>query len=80
MPLSKAVSRIVEFITEPIFGLNIPVSCPGVPTEILNPRNVWPDKTAYDRQAADLSARFEANFKQFDAPEPVRSAGPGCRG
>ena len=67
----------VEFVTEPAFGLHIPVSCPGVPTEILNPRNVWADKKAYDRQAADLASRFEANFQQFDAPEAVRAAGPG---
>jgi phosphoenolpyruvate carboxykinase (ATP) len=66
----------VEFFTEPAFGLHIPVSCPDVPTEVLNPRNAWADKGAYDRQAIDLAARFEANFKQFDAPEVVRSAGP----
>jgi len=69
----------VEFVTEPTFGLHIPVSCPGVPTEILNPRNVWADKKAYDRQAADLASRFEANFQQFDAPEAVLAAGPGKR-
>jgi phosphoenolpyruvate carboxykinase (ATP) len=69
----------VEFVTEPAFGLQIPVSCPGVPTEILNPRNVWADKKAYDRQAADLAGRFEANFQQFDAPEEVRAAGPKAR-
>src|ERR1035437_4842782 len=66
----------VEFVTEPAFGLHIPVSCPGVPTEVLNPRNAWTDKTAYDQTAADLAARFEENFKQFDAPEAVRAAGP----
>ncbi|MGA2538035.1 MAG: phosphoenolpyruvate carboxykinase (ATP) [Terracidiphilus sp.] len=66
----------VEFVTEPAFGLSIPVSCPGVPTEILNPRNVWRDKPGYDKQAADLAARFQANFQQFDAPEAVRAAGP----
>jgi hypothetical protein len=52
----------VEFTTEPAFGLSIPVSCPDVPAEILNPRNAWADKQAYDRTAADLAARFEANF------------------
>jgi phosphoenolpyruvate carboxykinase (ATP) len=69
----------VEFVTEPAFGLQIPVSCPGVPTEVLNPRNAWADKAAYDQTAADLAARFEENFKQFDAPESVRAAGPGKR-
>lgn len=65
----------VEFVTEPAFGLNIPLSCPGVPIDVLNPRNAWADKAAYDLQAADLAARFEANFKHFDAPEAVRAAG-----
>ncbi len=66
----------VEFVTEPAFGLHIPVSCPDVPAEILNPRNAWADKAAYDQTAADLAARFEANFQQFDASEAVRAAGP----
>jgi len=68
-----------EFVTEPAFGLHIPVSCPDVPAEVLNPRNAWADKEAYDRQAADLASRFEENFKQFDASESVRAAGPGKR-
>ena len=66
----------VEFITEPSFGFHIPIECPGVPSEILNPRNVWRDKPAYDRQATDLAARFASNFRQFDAPEDIRFAGP----
>ena len=66
----------VEFVTGPAFGLHIPVACPDVPQEILNPRNAWADKSAYDRQAADLASRFEANFQKFNASEPVRAAGP----
>ncbi len=69
----------VEFAVEPAFGLSIPVSCPQVPAEILNPRNAWADKAAYDRQAAELAARFAANFQNFDAPEAVRAAGPKAR-
>jgi phosphoenolpyruvate carboxykinase (ATP) len=69
----------VEFVTESAFGLSIPVSCPEVPAEILNPRNAWADKEAYDKTAADLAARFEANFKQFDASEAIRAAGPKAR-
>jgi phosphoenolpyruvate carboxykinase (ATP) len=68
----------VEFITEPAFGLHIPVSCPEVPAEILNPRNSWADKEAYDRQAADLAARFEANFQKFEASASIRAAGPNA--
>jgi phosphoenolpyruvate carboxykinase (ATP) len=55
----------VEFVTESAFGLSIPVACPGVPAEILNPRNAWADKAAYDRQAAELASRFEANLHQL---------------
>jgi phosphoenolpyruvate carboxykinase (ATP) len=66
----------VEFHTEPAFGLHIPVSCPDVPAEILNPRNAWADKTAYDQTAAELACRFDANFQQFDASEEIRAAGP----
>lgn len=66
----------VEFVTEPAFGLSIPISCPGVPAEILTPRNAWADKAAYDLQAASLAARFQANFQQFDAAEVIRDTGP----
>jgi phosphoenolpyruvate carboxykinase (ATP) len=43
-----------EFVREAAFGLSIPTSCPGVPGELLSPRNAWADKAAYDRQAAML--------------------------
>ncbi len=66
----------VEFEVEPSFGLTIPKTCPGVPANLLSPRNAWADKAAYDRAAADLCARFAKNFEQFDAPEAVRRAGP----
>jgi phosphoenolpyruvate carboxykinase (ATP) len=69
----------VEFISEPAFGLSIPVSCPGVPAEILHPRSSWADKAAYDRQAIDLAARFDANFQTLGAPEAIRAAGPKAR-
>ncbi|MBX5455421.1 MAG: phosphoenolpyruvate carboxykinase (ATP) [Thermogemmatispora sp.] len=67
----------VETVTDPVFGLHVPVACPGVPAELLNPRATWPDPEAYDRQAVELAARFKENFKQFTLPgEEVRSAGP----
>jgi phosphoenolpyruvate carboxykinase (ATP) len=69
----------VQFVTEPAFGLSIPVSCPEVPAEILNPRNAWADKDAYDRQAADLAARFGANFEKFEASDEIRAAGPKAK-
>jgi phosphoenolpyruvate carboxykinase (ATP) len=66
----------VEFEVEPSFGLHIPKSVPGVPSEVLNPRNAWADKPAYDKAADELSAKFAANFAKFDAPEEVKKAGP----
>ena len=49
---------------------------PGVPSELLAPRNSWKDKAAYDKQAADLPQRFAKNFEKFDAPQAVKDAGP----
>lgn len=67
----------VEMITDPVFGLNSPTSCPGVPSELLNPRDTWKDKEAYDRQAMSLAQRFKKNFEQFTLPsDEVRHAGP----
>src|SRR5438132_589979 len=67
----------VELVTDPIFGLHSPTSCPDVPDSLLIPRNTWEDKEAYDRQAADLAARFKKNFQQFTLPsDEVRNAGP----
>jgi phosphoenolpyruvate carboxykinase (ATP) len=65
-----------EFVTESAFGLSIPTACPGVPSELLNPRNAWADKQSYDKTAALLAQKFEENFKKFDAPETVKNAGP----
>ena len=48
----------VETETEPFFGLHIPTSVAGVPDEVLNPRNTWEDKEAYDAQAAKLAGMF----------------------
>ena len=65
-----------EFVTESAFGLSIPTSCPGVPAELLDPRNSWADKQSYDKTAAVLASKFEENFKKFDAPAAVKNAGP----
>ena len=55
----------VEFRRDPFFGLMIPASVPGVPTEVLDPRQAWADKAAYDATARDLVGRFERNFASF---------------
>ncbi len=54
-----------EFATDPIFGLSIPKSCPNVPNEVLQPRETWADKNAYDEKARALHAMFEENFKKY---------------
>jgi phosphoenolpyruvate carboxykinase (ATP) len=63
---------------DPVFGVHVPESCPGAPSEILQPRNTWEDKDAYDAQARKLAGMFRENFKQFneDTAKEVREAGP----
>ncbi len=55
----------VEHSIDPVFGLSVPQSCPDVPSEVLNPRETWDDKAAYDAKANELKAMFEENFKKF---------------
>jgi len=64
--------------TDPIFGVEVPTSCPGVPGEVLKPRGTWSDPAAYDRQAQELARMFSANFEKYaDGVDPaVREAGP----
>ncbi len=52
----------VDYEQHPVFNLQMPTTCPGVPSEILNPRNTWADKTAYDAQAEKLRDMFRENF------------------
>ncbi len=74
--ISGEIDRI-ESVVEPVFGLRIPTSCPGVPSEVLIPRNTWVDGDAYDFQAAALADLFKKNFQQFTlASEDVKAAGP----
>lgn len=64
--------------TEPYFGLRIPVQCPGVPKEVLNPGNTWANPDDYKAQAQKLAGLFAKNFQQFagqTSPE-IRQAGP----
>ncbi len=68
----------VETSAHPIFGVGVPVSCPEVPAEVLQPRNTWTDKKAYDTQARDLARRFNENFKKYESgvTEAVRAVAP----
>ena len=57
----------VEFKRDPFFGLMIPTHVPGIPDEVLDPRQSWADKAAYDRTAIELVSRFEENFAAFES-------------
>lgn len=64
------------FEIHPIFNVLVPKSCPGVPSEILNPREQWEDKAAYDQKAAELAQMFVKNFDQFQHVDHLVAAGP----
>ena len=51
---------------DPNFGVLVPQNCPNVPTDVLNPRNTWSDKAAYDKTARDVARMFEENFKEYE--------------
>lgn len=57
--------QTVQTETHPVFGMEIPVACPGVPSDILNPRNTWSDKNAYDEKAKYLAGLFIKNFEKY---------------
>ncbi len=68
----------VEFENHEIFGLAMPTTCPDVPDEILNPKNTWADKDAYDTKANELAAKFVNNFAKFEegCSEEIIAAAP----
>jgi len=71
----------VETWEDPFFGLNVPKHVPNVPDEVLNPRNTWSDKAAYDAKAKDLGHRFMENFEKYadKAGPELRAAGPKAK-
>ncbi len=68
----------VNYQKDPVFGLSVPASCPGVPSEILMPKNTWQDKKAYDEQARKLARLFRENFREYEkhVSQDVLKAGP----
>ena len=68
----------VETREEPIFGLHIPLHCPDVPDEVLNPRDSWADQDAYDAKAREVAGLFVENFKKYadDVDPRIAAAGP----
>ncbi|WP_188619819.1 phosphoenolpyruvate carboxykinase (ATP) [Flavobacterium suaedae] len=68
----------VGYETHEVFGIAKPQSCPNVPEEVLNPRNTWEDKTAYDAKARELAESFKKNFAKFEeyANEEILAGAP----
>jgi phosphoenolpyruvate carboxykinase (ATP) len=55
----------VSYNEHAVFGLQMPMTCPDVPDEILDPRNTWADKAAYDKKANELASKFVNNFEKY---------------
>ena len=68
----------VQTVIDPVFGLEVIVNCPNVPSELLVPRESWTDKNAFDQTASKLGNLFKENFKQYEneVTDSVRLAGP----
>jgi phosphoenolpyruvate carboxykinase (ATP) len=75
--LNGALAK-VEYCKDPVFGFDVPTTCEGVPSEILDPANTWPSREDYYKKYDALAARFIENFKLFmsECPEHVFEAGP----
>ena len=69
----------VNYQEHPIFNLQMPLSCPNVPDNVLNPRNTWADKDNYDDKANNLAMAFVKNFERHAAHSDLEivNAGPG---
>jgi len=70
----------VETKRNRIFNVDVPVTCPGVPDEVLDPRQTWSDPNEYDAQARELARMFAKNFEQYrsSVPPAVAEAGPSA--
>lgn len=68
----------VAYHTHEVFGLNYPTTCPNVPNEVLDAREMWSDKSAYDVQSNKLAKSFSQNFKKFEdyADDEIIAGGP----
>ncbi len=71
----------VEYHSHPVFGVSIPSTCKGVPTELLNPRETWADKAAYDKKANQLAGLFNQNFAQYASgvSQEILDAAPSAK-
>lgn len=67
----------IDFVNHPVFGFAMPAACPGIPSEILHPRNTWSDHNAYDEKAKYLANLFIRNFEKYTTgvhPEVLAAA------
>ncbi len=87
LPVTRAIIRAalsgqlagVPMQKDPVFGFQVPTSCPGVSGALLTPRKSWKDPAAFDARAKELAALFAKNFAQFsDVSADVRAAGPAA--
>ncbi len=69
----------VPTVTDPVFGVEVPIRVPGVPSEVLTPRATWSDGAAYDVQARQLARMFADNFERFADRVSAEVAGSGPR-
>ncbi len=86
LPATRAMVRAatsgaldgIDTKTHPIFNLEVPVACPGVPDEVLDPQSTWSDPEAYEDKARELARMFVKNFERFvdSVPSEVVEAGP----
>ncbi len=60
-----------------VLNLDVPTEIPGVDSRLLQPRQTWDDKAAYDKRTAELAERFQKNFEKFDLSPDIAAAGPG---
>ena len=68
----------VEYYKDPIFGFEVPRTCPGIPDNVLEPWSSWPSRVEYDKKYKQLAQRFIENFTKFSdrMPREVLEAGP----
>ncbi|MCA9411080.1 MAG: phosphoenolpyruvate carboxykinase (ATP) [Candidatus Omnitrophica bacterium] len=76
--IHSGVLREVACESDPIFGFQVPQECPGVPSEILTPKNTWSNETEFDATIKKLAYLFQENFKKYSngAGEKLKQAGP----
>ena len=76
--VAKLDERLLETRPDPVFGVHVPVSCPDVPSEVLQPRSTWKNVKTYDEKAQHLAGLFRENFKQFESgvTDEVKASGP----